>query len=206
MNTTTAAEWNQHYIDGSTPWDNNTPDTQLQRVFAEYKIAPCRTLELGCGTGTNAVFLAERGFDVTAFDVSTLALEQAQARASAAQVKIHFFEASVFELPDLGGPFPLVFDRGVYHCARRQGAKPLCEAIARQSAAGGWYFTLAGNAQEPHDPNLGPPRLTAKEIVDDFSPWFDLVELREGRFDPVLIEGQLVQPLAWSALWRRKTS
>lgn len=204
MNTTTAAEWNQHYVDGNTPWDNNQPDSEMQRVFAERSIAPCRMLELGCGTGTNAVWLAQRGFDVTAFDISPLAIDKAQARASTVGVKINLFEASVFELPDLGAPFPLVFDRGVYHCARRQGAKEFCEVVARNSAPGGWYFLLAGNAQESHDPNIGPPRLTAKEMVDDLSPWFDLVELREGRFDPVLINGQLVQPLAWSALWRRK--
>lgn len=206
MATSTAAEWNQHYIDGTTPWDNGTPDTQMQRAFAQRQLAPCRMLELGCGTGTNAVWLAQQGFDVTAFDISPLAIEKAKARAQAAGVKINFCEASVFALPDLGAPFPLVFDRGVYHCARRLGAREFCEVVARQTAPGGTYYLLAGNAQEPHDPNIGPPRLTAKELVDDLSPWFDLVELREGRFDPVLIEGQLVQPLAWSALWRRKST
>jgi SAM-dependent methyltransferase len=206
MVTTTAQEWNQHYIDGNTPWDNGTPDSQMQQVFADYNIQPCRMLELGCGTGTNAVWLAQRRFDVTAFDISALAIEKAKARAQAAGVNINFIEASVFALPDLGAPFPLVFDRGVYHCARRLGAKELCEIIARLTAPGGTYYTLAGNAQEPHDPNIGPPRLTAKELIDDFSPWFDLVDLREGRFDPVVIEGVTTQPLAWSALWRRKTS
>lgn len=206
MSTETQQEWNQRYVDGNTPWDNNQPDSELIRVLAEHSIAPCRMLELGCGTGTNAVYLAQQGFDVTAFDLSELAIEKATARAKEAGVDVRLLAASIFDLPDLGDPFSLVFDRGVYHCVRRQGAAKFCQAVAKLTAPGGWYLTLAGNPNEPEPPQGGPPRVSAEEMCRELSGAFDLVLLREFRFDPVTIDGVVDRPLAWSALWRRKAN
>lgn len=58
------------YQSGTAPWETKHPSTELQRVIAEEKLQPCRTIELGCGTGINAVWLAQQGFDVTAVDIS----------------------------------------------------------------------------------------------------------------------------------------
>ena len=57
-----ARDWQQHYATGQTPWDSGTPSLEMQRVIAEHNITPRRTLEIGCGTGTNAVCLAQQGF------------------------------------------------------------------------------------------------------------------------------------------------
>ncbi len=76
-------------------------------------------MELGCGTGTNGVWLAQQGFEVTGVDVAPLAVEQAQQRASDAGVKAQFVVGDVLELPELGGPFGFFFDRGCYHAVRR---------------------------------------------------------------------------------------
>jgi len=204
MPTETPQQWNQRYAEGDTPWDNGVPDSELQRVLAQYDISPCRMLELGCGTGVNAVWLAQQGFDVTAFDISSLAIEKARARADAAGAALQLFEADIHHLPDLGEPFPFVFDRGVYHCVRRQGAEPFVAAVAALAAPNGYYLTLAGNPNEPEPPQGGPPRVTAEQMCRELSPAFHLVQLREFRFDPVTIGGVVDEPLAWSALWRRK--
>ena len=47
----------------------------------ETQFEPCRALELGCGTGTNSVWLAQQGFEVTGIDLAPLAVEQAEQRA-----------------------------------------------------------------------------------------------------------------------------
>lgn len=203
MPTETPEQWNQRYVDGDTPWDNEVPDSQLRRVLAKYGIAPCRVLELGCGTGTNAVYLAQQGFEVTAFDVSPLAVAKAGSRAAAAGASVRLLESDVFDLPPLGEPFPFVFDRGVYHVVRRQNARRFRDVVAGLTAPGGWYFTLAGNANEENPPEGGPPRVSAEEICRELSGPFELVQLREFRFDPIVIEGVVDEPLAWSALWRR---
>jgi SAM-dependent methyltransferase len=74
------SRWNQRYEKGDTPWDTGQPSSELQRVVAELALRPCRALELGCGTGANAVWLAQQGFDVTALDLSNWAVERARQR------------------------------------------------------------------------------------------------------------------------------
>lgn len=194
-------DWEQRYATNDTPWDAGVPSGELRRMIEEYQIRPGRALELGCGTGTNAVFLAQRGFDVTAVDLSTLAVERARARAAAAGVKLNVFAGDVFNLPDLGEPFPFVFDRGVYHALRRIDIAAFRRALQRVTAPGSLYLTLAGNANDaPRD--HGPPTVHAHELCRELEPLFDLVLLRECRFEESRLPGRA--PLAWSALLRRR--
>jgi SAM-dependent methyltransferase len=198
--------WDERYATKNTPWDSGQPSLELQRVLKEHALRPCRTLELGCGTGTNAIYLAKQGFDVTAVDVSSLAIEQATKKAVQAGVNVRFLEADILKLPDVGPPFALVFDRGVYHHLRTVDLEGFRKTLARVTATGGYYLTLAGNANEPDPEQKGPPQVHAHELCQELSPLFELVQLREFRFDGVVIEGREVRPLAWSALLRRKGS
>src|SRR5438094_177897 len=101
---TDAIRWDERYQQKDTPWDTGQPSSELRLVVAEGSISPCRALELGCGTGTNAVWLAQQGFDVTALDVSPLAIARAQQRSDA--VGVRFLVADVLNPPaDLSGPF-----------------------------------------------------------------------------------------------------
>src|SRR5437660_920286 len=111
--------WDERYATKNTPWDSGQPSEELKRVLAEFAIAPCETLEIGCGTGTNAVYLAQQGFTVTAVDIVPLALDQARERARRAGVSVNFMLGDVFGPLVLGRTFPFVFDRGVYHHARK---------------------------------------------------------------------------------------
>src|SRR5215470_17153401 len=112
-------DWNESYRNEDLPWDTGRPSSELQRVLSRNKIQPCRALELGCGTGTNSVWLAQQGFEVTGVDVAPLAVDRAEQRAQAAEVKAQFVVADVFHLPELHGPFAFFFDRGCYHAVRR---------------------------------------------------------------------------------------
>src|ERR1700742_1438089 len=93
-------EWNDRYRDGNLPWDTGRPSSELQRVVSQNVIEPCRALEIGCGTGTNGVWLAQQGFDVTGVDVAPLAVERAGQRAEAAGVQARFLVADVLQLPE----------------------------------------------------------------------------------------------------------
>jgi SAM-dependent methyltransferase len=196
--------WNDRYATGNAPWDSGQSSRELERILGEKWFAPSRMLEIGCGTGTNAIFLAQRGFDVTAVDVAPLALDKARAKAAASKVKVNFRQADALALPDLGGPFPFVFDRGVYHHLRQVDLQRFLASLARVSQPGGCYLTLAGNANDSAPAELGPPRVHAHELCQELRGLFDLVQLREFRFDGVVIDGRDVAPLAWSALLRRK--
>src|SRR5512146_1659371 len=67
--------WNEYYASGNPPWDTGQPEPLLVEFVTSGGITPARTLEIGSGTGTNAIWLAERGYDVLGVDVSSLAVE-----------------------------------------------------------------------------------------------------------------------------------
>jgi SAM-dependent methyltransferase len=113
--------WDERYRTGETPWETVQPSSELRRVVAETPVAPCRAVELGCGTGASAVWLAQQGFEVTAIDLSPLAVERARRRAEDAGVKVRFLAGDVLHPPrELAGPFDCFFDRGCYHAVRRE--------------------------------------------------------------------------------------
>jgi SAM-dependent methyltransferase len=191
--------WNERYQSGFTPWDTGHPSSELQRVLLEDQIPPGRAIELGCGTGTNAVWLAQQGFDVTAVDLSPLAIDRARRRAADAGIQVHFLAADVLALPDEGGSFPFFFDRGCYHVVRRIDADSYLRALERLTAPGSVGLVLTGNAREPHSP--GPPVVSEAEIRAELGRLFQVVRLREFRFDQS--PGDNVRFLGWSCLLRR---
>jgi methyl halide transferase len=193
------SRWNDRYESGDVPWDTGYPSTELVRLIKEERILPGRVLELGCGTGTNSIWLAQQGFDVTATDISPLALEQARHKAASARVNIRFLEADVLNLPPLGAPFPFFFDRGCYHVVRRIDVERFLSTLERISQPGTIGLVLTGNAKEKHEP--GPPVVSEQEIRQELGRVFDIVRLREFRFDQVEKVG--VRFLGWSCLVRR---
>jgi SAM-dependent methyltransferase len=200
MATTTPNDWNDRYRDGNLPWDTGLPSSELQRVLSQHAIGPCRALEIGCGTGTNSVWLAQQGFEVTGVDAAPLAVEQAEKRAHAAGAKVHFVAADVLHLPDLDRPFAFFFDRGCYHAVRRNTPEQYAPAVARQLASGARGLVLAGNAREPHVP--GPPVVTEEQIRDELGLAFHILDLREFRFDEAA--GVPERFLGWSCLVEKR--
>ncbi len=76
-------------------WDIGRPADELQRVVEEGKIARCRVVDMCCGSGTDAIYLAGKGFDVTAIDVAPTALGLAMEKARKANVSVHWEVADI---------------------------------------------------------------------------------------------------------------
>jgi SAM-dependent methyltransferase len=191
--------WDSAYRSGRPGWDTGRPSSELVRAVEEGTLKPCRVVELGCGTGTNAIFLASKGFDVTAIDVAPTALRLAEEKAQKAGVRVRWLLADVLWPPRLA-PFDLVYDRGCYHGVRQQNAARYVEALAKLTKPGSQVLILAGNANEERQ--YGPPRVKEEEIRADFSKLFEFQWLRETRFDSA--DPQRPGALAWSVLLRRK--
>ncbi|MEN6497363.1 MAG: class I SAM-dependent methyltransferase [Thermoguttaceae bacterium] len=193
--------WDRQYQTGAaSPWDTDRPSTELRRVLDEQRIASCATLELGCGTGTNAVWLAERGFSVTAVDISRVAICRAREKAAARGVPVNFVVGDLRHWERLGGPYDFFFDRGCYHAVRRGDLDGYLRTLEKLTAKGTWGLVLAGNAKEPEDA-VGPPVVEEREIREEFGRLFEIVQLREFRFDAPGV-GQ-PRYLGWSCLLRR---
>lgn len=195
-----ASQWNQNYAEKMTPWDSGLPDKELRRAIDELQLAPCRVLELGCGTGTNSVYLAERGFDVTAVDFAPLAIERGRQKATERGVSITWICHDLCNFDPPAAPYDFLFDRGCYHCARRIDLPGYLRTLERATAAGSRYLVLTGNANEKMEP--GPPTLHEHEIRDELGTLFEVEWIREVRFEDA---GEVPGPLAWSCLLKRRS-
>jgi methyl halide transferase len=191
-----AIRWDERYRTRDVPWDTGRPSPELQRVLGELRPKPGRAIEFGCGTGTNSVWLAEQGFEVTGIDLSEEAIKLARQRARDANVNVNFVVGDVLAPPRFDQPFLFFFDRGCYHAVRRTDPLAYGAAVLPLLAPGAVGLILAGNAKEPHDP--GPPVVSEREIRDELGRFFDIRQLREFRFDPT--PGVDENFLAWSIL------
>ena len=191
--------WDAPYRGERMPgWDVGRPSSYLVKAVEDGTLKPGRAIVFGCGTGTNAIYLAENGFEVTGVDVAPTALTLAREKAQKAGVQIRWMVADVLALPEME-PFDLVFDRGCYHHVRRYNAAGFVRAVERLSKPGTQALILAGNANE--DRHYGPPRVKEEELRGDFSASFDFQWLREIRFEST--DPNAKGPLAWSALLRK---
>jgi SAM-dependent methyltransferase len=194
-------DWDAHYQSGQPPWETGAPSAELARVLAEENIQPCRVIELGCGSGINAVWLAQQGFDVTAVDFSRLAIEKARQRTAEAGVGVRFVVDDVLAPAAEYSDFPFFFDRGCYHAVRRIDVQAYVRTLRRVTAPGSRGLILTGNARCPPPEGQGPPVVSADELHAELEPDFEIVRLREFYFDTVGESG--AAHLAWSCLVRR---
>jgi len=193
--------WDSRYrADFRPAWDKGFPSSHLKAAVEGGVIKPGRAVVLGCGTGTNAIYLAKKGFDVTAIDIAPTALNFAEEKAEKADAKVRWLLASVLAPPANLKKFDFIFDRGCYHGVRRNNAEAYVRTLERLSRPGTNILILAGNANEER--HYGPPRVKEEELRGDFSSAFDFVRLDTVHFDSV--DPNQKGALAWLVLLRRK--
>src|SRR5580658_11356701 len=89
-------DWNESYASGELPWDTGEPEPLLVEFVTSGRIEPTRTLEIGAGTGTNSLYLAERGFDVLGIDVAPLAVETSHGQVGRSRPRLPFRNSGHF--------------------------------------------------------------------------------------------------------------
>jgi 2-polyprenyl-3-methyl-5-hydroxy-6-metoxy-1,4-benzoquinol methylase len=94
---------------GRPPWDIDGPQPDLARLLDAGHIQG-RVLDVGCGTGENALFFASRGIDVTGLDASAVAITRAQAKARGRGLSARFIQGDALQLAALGETFDTVTD------------------------------------------------------------------------------------------------
>lgn len=99
------------YRFGTPPWVGEARE-ELVDLVGSGRLAPCRAIDLGCGVGDNAIYLAQRGFDVTGVDHSRVAIAQAREKARAAGVDVRFEVDDLTKLRPGHGAYDLLVDYG----------------------------------------------------------------------------------------------
>jgi SAM-dependent methyltransferase len=155
-------------------------------------------LEIGSGTGTNAIWMAQRGFDVLGVDVSPLAVERAHAKLEGSALSCRFATLDFLAAPSQIGLFNFVFDRGCFHVFDDSGQRQQFAArVAAALAPGGLWLSLIGRTEGlPRE--VGPPRRSAREVIVAIEPALEIVELRSAEFRDHSVK-------AWFCLSRQRT-
>ena len=191
--------WNDSYASGDPlPWDTGIPDPILVGMIESRVIPPGRTLEAGCGTGTNAIYLAQHGFDVVGIDISPLAVENARAKA---QGRCRFEVMDFLNETPPGGPFEFVFDRGCFHVFDDDHERArFAHKVAAELVDGGVWLSLIGSTEGPPR-DAGPPRRSAREVMNAIEPSLEILQFRSTELG---VCGQQLK--AWMSLSRKRTS
>jgi SAM-dependent methyltransferase len=165
------------------PWDTGTSPPELVDFIANHP--PGRALDLGSGTGTNAITLARSGWQVTGIDFAWRAIKIARRKTKEAGVIVDLRVGNILQLNDLAGVFDLILDIGCYH-SLPAGGKRIYENNLEIFLAPQGYYLMYGFLQSPDDSGPG----MSMEDVERLSARLRLVK----RVDSL---GRGMRPSVW---------
>jgi SAM-dependent methyltransferase len=172
------ARFERQYASGNAPWDIGRPQPEIVALEATGVIGAC-VLDVGCGTGETALFLASRGHEVVGVDAVPVAIEQAREKAEERKLPVKFVAGDVLDtMPWIEGrPFDSVVDVGFFHALSDEQRLPFALELADALAWGGIYAMLCFSDRVPGE--FGPRRVSEAEIRGVFAgPMFRVREVR----------------------------
>ena len=166
------------------PWDTGISPPELLAHLQSHP--PGRALDLGCGTGTNVLNLAQAGWQVTGVDFAARAIRQARRKLRTAGAQAELLVGDVTELRGVSGPFDLILDMGCFHNLDAAGQRKYAQNVAHLLAPGGTYLLYTffrpegaeGRGLLPGDMEVFQPALELVQRVDGtdrgrrLSAWF----------------------------------
>ncbi len=168
-------EWDDIYRKYSLeeiPWHEDKPDKALIDLIEKNKVKIGVALDVCSGAGSNTIYLAKKGFEVTAIDVSETATKIAQQRAEKSGVtkQCQFFSGDIlkFNLPT--NTFDFIFDRGCYHHIPKKHKPKFANIIANSLKKEGKYYLICfSDHNPPWEKNV-----SKEEILNNFSKYFNI--------------------------------
>ena len=171
------------------PWNSETPPDVLVSLVESQEVKPCKTIDLGCGAGNYAIYLASKGFDVTGVDISLTAIEIAKTHARLKGVKCKFAVADVLsDLGEVEGLFEFAYDWALLHHIFPEYRKQYIENVHKILTKEAEYLSICFSEKETVFDGSGKYRTTSlgttlyfsseDELRDLFSPYFNVKELK----------------------------
>lgn len=143
------------------PWHSESPSEILVDLVRSGKVPPCRAVDLGCGAGTNAIFLAGAGFEMTGLDISPRAIEMAQDRAAQKGVRCTFLVADLLgDLQGIPAGFDFAYDWEVLHHIFPEDRKKYVGNVHRLLRRSGRYLSVSFSEKDPQFGGTGKIRKT----------------------------------------------
>ena len=185
------------YRSGVPPWDIGRAQPEVVRL-AEQGLITGDVIDIGCGTGENALYLASRGLTVTGVDAAPTAIERAREKATRRRSSATFAVADALALEKLGRTFDVAIDCGLFHTFSDPDRVRFERSLHGVLRAGGRYVLLCFSERQLGE--LGPRRVTQAEIRATFAPGWSVDSVVEAHFAATLPGGGAQ---AWLAMLTR---
>lgn len=166
---------------GTPPWDIGRPQREFVALEESGEIAG-DVLDVGCGTGENALYLAGRGHVVWGVDSAPGAIETARRRAQDRGVRVTFLVQDALHLQAIGRTFDTVLDSGLFHTLSDDERPRFARSLSAALRPGGTYLMLAFSEREPGEYSL-PRRVSQPEIRTTFSDGWRIAWIRPAVFE-----------------------
>ena len=165
---------------GTPPWDIGRPQKEFVELMRRGEISGS-VLDIGCGTGENALFFAGEGYEVWGIDSSPLAIQKAKEKATGRGLRVHFLVMDALDLARLDRKFTTATDSGLFHTLSDEDRPVFVNALAAVLSPGGRYFMLCFSDLEPG--GYGPRRITEREIRESFRDGWTINYIRPAVFE-----------------------
>jgi SAM-dependent methyltransferase len=160
------------------PWDTGiTPPELVEAIERPNRLGPGRALDLGCGTGTNSLYLARHGWQVVGVDLAVTAITKARRKAKEAGLGVDFYVGDVTRLDFLRPSFDLALDIGCFHTLDAGGQDRYRDQLRRLLKPGARFMLYAFG---PRQGRLMPIGITSDVVRHLFQPDFRLLHTAGG--------------------------
>ncbi len=206
-------DWECFYAEGTRtpPFLRNVPDENLVGFVEQERLESGCAIDLGCGIGRNAIYLANAGFQVDAIDLSRTAIERGHLLAKKGCVHVNFIIGSVFDVPLRESHYDVAYDSGLFHHLPPH-RRPFYLALVRRVLKPNGFFGMAcfdtsgGQPLEDweiYEAGKMPPGIgyTEERLQDILQEFFEISELRPMRVFPKNAEVLGIQGL-WTILMK----
>jgi SAM-dependent methyltransferase len=190
--TTRNASFDDSYR-GTPPWDIGRPQSEIVIIEEGGKVRG-RVLDVGCGTGENALYLASRGYQVVGVDFSPRAIEKARRKAADRDLEVEFRVHDALSLETLDGTFDTVVDSGLFHTLSDEERVRFVSGLGKVLRPGGHYHMLSFSDREPG--GWGPRRVTAGDIEEAFRDGWRVEGISDACFESNILDRCV---MAWLA-------
>ena len=157
------------------PWDIG-PRQELVELVESGRLKPSRAIDLGSGTASNCIFLAQHGFDVTGVDFAQAAVDLGNKRAADANVQVNFIRDDLTNLQNVRGTFDVLVDYGTLDDLKPPQRDRYVQNILPLTHAGTRYllYCFEWEPRWYERPYFSGMAMLPGEVEQRFAPHFDI--------------------------------